>query len=84
MWLDDSSLYIFVEGFGSIVADDGSEEKIVIGEELGWRPYTDNRAVEISASTDCGLIKIESSAYQVLLQSTPELNYHKSVTETFS
>ena len=75
MWLDDSSLYIFVEGFGSIVAEDGSEEKIVIGEELGWRPYTDNRAVEISASTDCGLIKIESSAYQVLLQSTPELNY---------
>ena len=74
-WLDDSNLYIFVEGFGSIVSENGNREEITIGEELGWRPYTDNRAVEISTSTDCGLIKIEASAYQALLQSTPELNY---------
>ena len=75
MWLDDSHLYIFVEGFASIVAEDGNEEKIVNGEELGWRPYTDNRAVEISATTDCGLIAIDANAYLALLQSTPELNY---------
>ncbi|MEM7562140.1 MAG: cyclic nucleotide-binding domain-containing protein [Pseudomonadota bacterium] len=75
MWLDDSKLYIFVEGFGSIVHDDGHEEKIVNGEELGWRPYAENRAVQMSASSDCGLIAIEADKYQALLQSTPQLNY---------
>ena len=75
MWLDDAHLYIFVEGFGSIVNDDGSEEKIVNGEELGWRAYTENRSAEMSASTDCGLISIEAGAYQQLLKSTPQLNY---------
>jgi hypothetical protein len=73
--LDDAHMYIFVEGFGSIVSDDGSEEKIVIGEELGWRPYLDDRAVEMTATTDCGMIVIESAAYQQLLGSTPQLNY---------
>jgi len=75
LWLDESHLYVFVEGFGAIVNDDGSEEKIVNGEEFGWRPYTYNRAVQLSASTDCGLISIEAQAYRELLQSTPELNY---------
>ena len=76
MWLDDAHMYIFVEGFGSIVHEDGSEEKIVNGEELGWRAYTDSRMVEISASSDCGLISIDASAYRELLISTPQLNYH--------
>jgi len=75
MWLDEGHLYIFVEGFGSIVNDDGSHEKIVNGEELGWRAYTENRSAEISATTDCGLISIEAGAYQQLLKSTPQLNY---------
>jgi hypothetical protein len=75
MWLDDSKLYIFVEGFGSIVHDDGSEEKIVNGEELGWRPYAENRAVQMSATSDCGLIALDASEYQELLKSTPQLNY---------
>ncbi len=74
-WLDDAHLYIFVEGFGSIVTDDNSEEKIVIGEELGWRPYTNSRAVEMIATTDCGMITIEADAYQQLLLSAPQLNY---------
>jgi CRP-like cAMP-binding protein len=74
-WLDDSHLHIFVEGFGSIVNADGSQEKIVNGEELGWRPYSANRAVEIAATTDCGLITIEADAYLHLLKSTPQLNY---------
>ncbi len=76
LWLDESHMYIFVEGFCSIVADDASEEKIVNGEELGWRAYTDNRPVEIKASSDCGLIKIEAQAYTALLKATPQLNYH--------
>ena len=76
MWLDESQLYIFVEGFGAIVHADGSEEKIVNGEELGWRPYTDARSVEISATSDCGLISIDANAYRELLKSTPQLNYH--------
>jgi hypothetical protein len=74
-WLDEAHFYIFVEGFGAIVHDDGSEEKIVNGEELGWRPYTSSRAVEMTATTDCGLIIIEAGAYQQLLRSTPQLNY---------
>ncbi|MDH3221455.1 MAG: cyclic nucleotide-binding domain-containing protein, partial [Gammaproteobacteria bacterium] len=76
MWLDDAHLYIFVEGFGSIIHDDGSEEKIVNGEELGWRAYTDSRVAEMTATTDCGLISIDATAYQKLLKSTPQLNYH--------
>jgi len=73
--LDDDHLYIFVEGFGSIVNADGSQEKIVNGEELGFRPYSANRSVEISATTNCGLITIEANAYRELLKSTPQLNY---------
>lgn len=76
MWLDDAHLYIFVEGFGAIVHEDGREEKIVNGEELGWRPYTDSRSVEISATSDCGLISVDANAYRELLKSTPQLNYH--------
>ncbi len=75
LWLDESHLYVFVEGFGALINDDGSEEKVINGEEFGWRPYTDNRAVELTATTDCGLISIEAQAYRELLQSTPELNY---------
>ena len=75
LWLDDGHLYVFVEGFGSVRHDDGTEEKIVNGEEFGWRPYTKTRAVELSATTDCGLISIEASKYQALLKTTPELNY---------
>ena len=70
--LEDTHMYIFVEGFGSIVNDDGSEEKIVNGAELGWRPYTENRAVEMTATTDCGLITIEAEAYQQLLLAAPQ------------
>jgi CRP-like cAMP-binding protein len=73
--LEDTHMYIFVEGFGSIVHADGSEEKIVNGAELGWRPYTESRAVEMTATTDCGLISIEAEAYQQLLLSAPQLNY---------
>ena len=74
-WLDDAHMYILVEGFGSIVQADGSQDKIIAGEELGWRPYSENRAVEMAASTDCGLITIEAGAYRELLKSTPQLNY---------
>jgi len=76
MWLDEAHMYIFVEGYGSIVHTDGSEEKIVNGEELGWRAYTDSKSVEITATTDCGLISIDAAAYRELLKTTPQLNYH--------
>ena len=74
-WLDDTHLYILVEGFGSVVHEDGSQEKIVTGEELGFRPYIGNRAVEMVATTDCGLLTIEANVYQELLKMTPQLNY---------
>ena len=73
--LDELHMYIFVEGNGYVIADDGGEEKIVIGEELGWCAYTKNRVVEISASSDCRLIKIRADDYLALLKSTPQLNY---------
>ncbi|MDJ0778981.1 MAG: cyclic nucleotide-binding domain-containing protein [Gammaproteobacteria bacterium] len=75
MWLDDSHLYIFVDGSATAVHDDGREDAIVNGEELGWRPHAPANPVEISATTDCGLIAVEATAYQKLLQDTPELNY---------
>jgi hypothetical protein len=74
-WLDDAHFYIFVEGFGAVSNADGSQEKILAGEELGWRPYSENRAVELVATTDCGLIVIPARSYQELLRSTPQLNY---------
>jgi CRP-like cAMP-binding protein len=74
-WLDDAHMYILVEGFGSIVHADGSQDKIIAGEEFGWRPYSKSRAVEMVASTDCGLITIEAGVYQELLKATPQLNY---------
>jgi CRP-like cAMP-binding protein len=73
--LDDTHLYVLVEGFGSVVSEGGNQEKIVSGEELGFRPYISNRAVEMVATTDCGLLTIEASAYQELLKTTPQLNY---------
>ena len=73
--LEDTHMYIFVEGSGSIAGEDGGEETIVNGTELGWRPYTENHVVEMTATTDCGLIAIEAGAYQQLLLSAPQLNY---------
>ncbi len=75
LWLDEQHLYVFVEGFGSIRHADGREEKIVIGEELGWRPYISPRAVEMTATSDCGLISIDAGEYLKLLKTTPQLNY---------
>ena len=74
-WLDDQHLYIFVEGSCSIVSDDGRDETVVIGEELGWRAYTSARMVEIRANADCGLISIDAGDYLKLLEETPQLNY---------
>ena len=75
MWLDEGHFYLFVEGSASVSTGAGRTEQIVIGEELGWRPYTDERAVELNAASDCGLIAIEASAYKEMLRATPELNY---------
>ena len=75
MWLDEGHFYLFVEGAATVAAKFGKTEKIVIGEEFGWRPYTDRREVELNATSDCGLISIEVKAYQDMLRSTPELNY---------
>ena len=75
MWLDEGHFYLFVEGDATAAANFGKTEKIINGEEFGWRPYTDTRAVEMTAASDCGLITIEANAYREMLRSTPELNY---------
>lgn len=74
-WLDDTHFCIFVEGYGAIVQADGSQEKVLAGEELGWRPYSESRGLELVATTDCGLIVIPAGAYSEILRSTPQLNY---------
>jgi CRP-like cAMP-binding protein len=73
--LDDSHLYIFVEGDGSIIDADGNGVKAVIGAEFGWQPYAENNPVELSATTSCGLIKLEAETYMKLLKFVPQLNY---------
>ncbi|MFV2032371.1 MAG: cyclic nucleotide-binding domain-containing protein, partial [Gammaproteobacteria bacterium] len=73
--LEESFFYIFVEGYGAVINADGTEVKVVNGEEFGWLPYTDNNPVELTATTDCGLLKMNAEKYMALLQSVPQLNY---------
>ena len=75
MLLDESHLYIFVEGDARITNGDGSTAKAVIGAEFGWRPYSTSNPVEIEAKTACGLLKLETETYLDLLKSVPQLNY---------
>ena len=73
--LDDSHLYIFVEGDAMITNSDGSTTKAVTGNEFGWRPFTNSKPVELYATDSCGLIKLEAETYLDLLKSVPQLNY---------
>jgi hypothetical protein len=73
--LDDSHLYIFVEGEGKVTNGDGSKEEAVVGAEYGWRPYTYSNPVGLVAKTSCGLIKLKAETYLELLKSVPQLNY---------
>jgi len=73
--LEESFFYIFVEGNGAVIDADGTELKVVNGEEFGWLPYTDNNPVALTATTDCGLLKMNAEKYMALLRSVPQLNY---------
>jgi CRP-like cAMP-binding protein len=73
--LDDSHLYIFVEGDARITNSDGSTTKAVTGNEFGWRPFTNSKPVELYATDNCGLIKLEAETYLDLLKTVPQLNY---------
>ena len=73
--LDDSHLYILIEGEGRVSNGDGSKEKTVVGAEYGWRPYTYSNPVGLVAETSCGLIKLKAETYLDLLASVPQLNY---------
>ena len=73
--LDDSNLYLFVEGDGIIRSTDNIEQKADKGDEFGWRPFTANNPVELVANTDCGLLRLEAEAYRSLLHQVPQLNY---------
>jgi len=75
LFLDDSHLYILIEGSATILNADGSETNALVGDEFGWRPYAQNNPVEFSASTDCGLLKLNADKYLDLLKTTPQLNY---------
>lgn len=77
LMLDESYLYIFVEGDASIqVAEDKvAGRKLAQGDEFGWHPFTANNPVEITAHSDCGLVKLESETYLSLLHHAPQLNY---------
>jgi len=73
--LDESHLYIFVEGEGTVTDGNGTREKTVTGAEYGWRPYTNINPVSLTAESSCGLIKLAAETYLDLLKSVPQLNY---------
>jgi len=75
LFLDDSHLYIFVEGSASIIDSNGINTNAEFGVEIGWRPYAQDYPVELNANTDCSLLKLDTKLYLELLQSTPQLNY---------
>ena len=77
--LDESHLYIFIEGHATIKkamrSNNKTVDKVIPGDEFGWYPFTKNNPVEILAHDDCGLIKLEAEAYLALLHDVPQLNY---------
>ena len=60
---------------GPYVDDAYFDYGYIAGEEFGWRPYGGTRAVELVATTDCGLIVIPAAAYEEIIKATPQLNY---------
>jgi hypothetical protein len=73
--LDENHLYIFTKGNASVVNAEGTKTIAAIGDEYGWRPYAQNYPVELDATADCELLKLNAEQYLALLQSTPQLNY---------
>jgi CRP-like cAMP-binding protein len=73
--LDDSHLYLFVEGEGTVMTAELTQLVANKGEEFGWRPFTENSPTLLAANTDCGLLKFEAEAYLNLLHEVPQLNY---------
>ena len=73
--IDDSHLHIFYNGSATVTDSDGIKTNAGVGEEYGWRPYAQNYPVELIATTDCELLKLDAGQYLDLLQSTPQLNY---------
>lgn len=75
--LNESHLYIFVEGDATIknTDDRAISIQLIPGEEFGWHPFTENNPVEIIARSDCGLVALEAEAYLTLLHHVPQLNY---------
>jgi CRP-like cAMP-binding protein len=73
--LDDSHLYLFVEGEGTVLTAEITQEAVNKGDEFGWRPFTENNPAVLAANTDCGLLKLEAEAYLNLLYEVPQLNY---------
>ncbi|MDH5353221.1 MAG: cyclic nucleotide-binding domain-containing protein [Gammaproteobacteria bacterium] len=74
----DSFLYLLSEGTGSINGEPGK-----IGDSFGWRPLGIPCLTEFKAESDCSFIKIDAVKYQLLLHSTPQLNYqtHKQTSQ---
>lgn len=62
--------YIFAEGQATV---DGVP--VTIGEEFGWKPFSDTREGFITAQTRCRLVKITTNRALELIRQTPQLNY---------
>ena len=73
--LDISHFYILVKGSGTVINASGVKTNAVLGDEFGWRPYTQNKPVEFRATIDCSLLKLKAENYMELLKTTPQLNY---------
>jgi CRP-like cAMP-binding protein len=73
--LDDSHLYLFVEGDGTIRTAANTQQVANKGDEFGWRPFAENNPAVLVANTDCSLVKLEAEIYLSLLHQVPQLNY---------
>ena len=61
--IDDSHLHIFCNGSATVTDSDGIKTNAGVGEEYGWRPYAQNYPVELIATTDCELLKLDAGQY---------------------
>ncbi|MCP3690244.1 MAG: cyclic nucleotide-binding domain-containing protein, partial [Gammaproteobacteria bacterium] len=68
--INESYLYILCNGEGLV-----DNQTCHPGDEFGWRAHGPASIGVFKADSDCYFIKINATAYQHLLNTTPQLNY---------
>jgi hypothetical protein len=67
---DQDHWYIFYSGDGTC---NGST--LGIGEEFGYRPYSNVKDGTLQAGSDCHLVRFPKKSFNIMLANTPQLNY---------